>query len=152
MKKLPRLVALAAVSTLALGSTACITIDRTSSEDEDSTDNGDEAPDEEENDEANSDLEALIGEWEVTDVDHGPFNGATLVVDDEANGLYSTSLYGDFEGPIVENEDGELILEGDQEDATGLDFELIYHEEDDTMTAIAMFDPSPSEFSHVRTE
>ena len=163
MKKLPRLVALAAASTLALGSTACFTIDRTSSEEEDSTENGDEAPEDEEDGE--SDLDALVGVWEYEDPNSSPNHpgpDSELTVDEEGNASHESSnnYHGPREGPIVENEDGQLIFEsymeadygGGNEEEVEEDFEIVYNEDDDTMTMIRPDNDDISDRVHERTE
>ena len=157
MKKLPRLVALAAASTLALGSTACITIDRTSSEDEDSTENGDEAPEEEED----SDLDALVGVWEYEDPNSNPNHpgpDSELTVDEDGNAIYVSSgnIRGDYEGPIVDHGNGELIFEGsmelEMEELVETEYVIIYNEDDDTMTMSKPDDEDRSDRVHDRTE
>lgn len=60
MKKLPRLTALAAVSVLVLGSTACITVKASPKDD-----NGNDSSEEDQTEDEDSALEALVGVWEA---------------------------------------------------------------------------------------
>lgn len=80
-----------------------------------------------------------------------------MTIDEDGYSIYESSgnLRGAYEGPIVENDEGQLIFEGHMEDE-GDSFEsewvILYDEDDDTMTMSRPDDEEYSDIVHERIE